>query len=174
MNEKSLRYLIEAFLNGDSTPEQEQVLYRYFTSGNISPEFEQYRPMFAWYASLPQSANVDKTASNRMRRFLRVAAAITVLCAVGIFAAIGYSNSGVADDDLYAQYRGSYVYSGGKKITNIESIYPSIAAAEAYVDSIDRLAEPLVPDFDEIIVDEALVDIADPDVAAEVRNNILG
>lgn len=174
MNEESLRFLIEAFLNGDTTPEQERVLYRYFTSGNVSPEFEQYRPMFGWYASLPQSGNVALTATSRLRRLRRVAAAITVLCVVGVFAAIGYRNSGATDDELYAQYRGSYVYSGGKKITNIESIYPSIAAAEAYVDSIDRLAEPAIPDFDEIIVDEALVDIADPDVAAEVRNNILG
>lgn len=102
MNRQEIQQLLDAFLDGMTTVEQEQRLAEFFRSANdVQPEWEPFRRMFGWFdsgmtpTSLPQEVDVvDKEASlipihtrqKRIYGFARIAsAAASVAILIGVF-----------------------------------------------------------------------------------------
>ena len=160
--------LVERFLDGDTSPAEEQVIYNYYsTRQHVAPELEQYRPMFGWYAS------VSRRRVSHRRRYIAIAASLAVLIGVGIGIAL---NQITAEDPLYASYQGSYIIRDGQRIDDIRLIYANLTGAEQMADSLialaDREARHIEQSPDEIILRRALAGIDDPALAEEIKKAI--
>ena len=49
MNEKQIELLIEKYLNGDTTLQEEALLKNYFTSDNVASNLQVYQSMFEYF-----------------------------------------------------------------------------------------------------------------------------
>ncbi len=141
------RSIAAAFLDGSSTPADEQWLYRFYScwpAGSLPADLEQMRAMFAWYAGLPNQYNqthVLKTRRNRL--WWCVAAVITVLvvCAGGFALGLrrpGIANGGARYSGAGSTISGSYVIRNGQRNEKLPEIYDDIIAAERFADSVGR------------------------------------
>ncbi len=161
----SIRNLVERFLDGDTTPAQEQAIYTYYASHSELPgDLESYRPMFGWYAAItPQRRKRNRS------KIAGIAAAIAVIVVAGV-ALIGQKNS--STDRLYASYKGSYIIRDGQKIDDISLIYANLACAELMADSIINQADQMakrIEQSDDILIENVLSDIDDPQLAKEIK-----
>ena len=174
MDKSVISLLIDRFFAGETSPAEEREIYAYFASVDDAGELERYRPMFGWYEGLSGHKPMAVPRSRR-RRWLAVAG---VAAAVALAVGISFTFFTPADrvpDDLYAVYQGSYVMRDGKRVTDISRIYNDLVKAEALADSLGRL-DSSKPDeaIEESLVDNALRGISDPELAAQIRRDILG
>lgn len=133
MNSKKISYLIERFLNGETTLAEEQTLYDYFQGQEVDKELQTYQEMFRWYANgMPEDVLEKKTRPRkaivkRMRwTFIGVAASLLILIGIGVW---NYQRL----QEEYVIYEGSYIVRDGKKITDIKEILPELKATERKV-----------------------------------------
>lgn len=163
--------LTEQFLNGCTTPAQEQALFAYYrrsSAGSLPDELEQYRPMMEWYAAMtPASRQLH-------RRIIAAAAIVAVLLSAGISIS---TLSGTNENSLYTCYKGSYIIRNGQRISDTEQIYPALIHAEYTADSLAAVAErqayEMECDPERAIVDMAVAGISDPELASQIRCEFL-
>lgn len=153
MNENTdIKVLIQRFFDGDSTPGEEAALYSWFAANPDAGEFERFRPLFGWFEALPRQ-NADSEAvperKPRRRRWLAAASIALAVAAASFLALMLADGKSAPADELYAQYRGSYVMKDGKRITDIEAIYGELIRAQATVDSLAAAAEKADRDLTE-------------------------
>lgn len=81
-----IKILLEKYFDGDTSVAEENQLKDYFSSADVAPEFEPYRPMFGYFVqakneksekSLPLQTKRNRTA------WLSIAASAAVLLGVG-------------------------------------------------------------------------------------------
>ena len=81
MKQEEIEVLLERYLDGNTTNEEEKLLRCYFNETQlVSPEWRYYKVLFHWEHS--QSHNASQTTNLRPRR-MAVAAAIAALLLVG-------------------------------------------------------------------------------------------
>ena len=171
LSDEEARRLTKAFLDGETTPEDERELYKYYSGKQVAPDLECYRQMFAWYDNLESSPS-GKSANKRNTRFFATAAAIAALFLVGVGLTIGIS-SDEAEPSYDRIYAGSYIIRHGKKITDIKEILPELQKADRIVDSTLTASIINYPDNpDMVILNEALKNITDPEVKAMLLADI--
>ena len=107
MNIDKLTQLLEAFYNGTTNVEQEQELYRYFTSENVPEELDAEKRVFLSLYNLPADDTVEvpsslndklgslidglsekekpKRRSLMLKRFSAIAASLLLLISIGLF-----------------------------------------------------------------------------------------
>lgn len=84
MKDNELRQLLNHWLDGSSTLEQEERLRRRFLSGKVPADLEKYRPLFGYVAQERAAAGVA-AGDGRMpfrRRLLRTVVSVTAAAAV--------------------------------------------------------------------------------------------
>ena len=168
--------LVELFLEGTATAEQEAELYAYFSSpagGDADSRLERYRPMFAWYAALPGERMAAAGRRKRAAAAWAVAASVAVLMAVAGFLALWTPSAAVEAMELYA---GSYVVRDGRRITDLRAIYPELRMAECLSDSLIAAAESAefrAEDLERTLIEQAISHIDDSDLAATIRDELL-
>jgi len=141
-----MKQLIDKFLAGATSGEEERKLFEAFAPGkSVPPELEAFRPMMQWYASLSslsgntQHETEDKRSTWRRHAslWLSTAASVAVIFILG--AIVLTRPSGVKD--LYAEYNGSYIVHNGIKTTNLSDILPEVQQAELLVEQRQREIE---------------------------------
>lgn len=125
MKKEEVRKLINKFLDGDTTLEEERALYAFFGQARIAGEFLPYREMFRDYAALPllsgdmASVRVPRQSPRGgrwVRRIAGIAASALLVLGVGM----GYR---AYENHLLAKnYGGSYMIVNGKRIDNLRQI----------------------------------------------------
>lgn len=175
LNAESAAALATAFLDGVTTPAQEESLYAFFRTapaGSLPQELEAMRPMFAWYEGLRPSA--AKRTPFRLRFRYAAAACVAALFVAG--ASVVFKNT-PAENQLYAQYSGSYVIRDGERINDIEMIYSTVVKAERLADSLEAVAEHeerlLDYDYDRALVETALASVSDAELKNEIKSELL-
>lgn len=114
--EQQMERLVERFLDGLTTHEEEQELYDYF-QGRVRGKLKKYKPMFQWYAEgMP-----DRKRTRRL--WPKVAVAASVAAAVGAGLMVVHKQNPSAD---LALYEGSYIIRNGQKNCNLEEILPEL------------------------------------------------
>lgn len=114
--DKQMERLVERFLDGLTTREEEQELYDYF-QGRVRGKLKKYQPMFQWYAEgMP-----DRKRTRRL--WPKVAVAASVAAAIGAGLMVVHKESPSAD---LALYEGSYIIRNGQKNCNLEEILPEL------------------------------------------------
>lgn len=174
-----LRSLIELFLDGGTSPAQEQALYRAFSSasiGSLPSDLEAQRSMLAWFDNYSSHTSKPKKISFFRRYTIAgIACTLAVLIGVGVFMA--KSDSANANP-LIAQYSGSYMIENGRKISDVNKILDKIIEAERLTDSLETVAASqeniLLADYDVQLVESTLSNVADRELASLLKNELLG
>jgi hypothetical protein len=80
--------LIEKYFDGETSIAEENELKDYFSSTDVAPHLEQYRPMFGYFTAAKEQKltnNVSLVSKNRKVAWLAIAASIAVLIGVGTY-----------------------------------------------------------------------------------------
>lgn len=147
---KDIEKLIDSFFDGNTTCEQEQKLYTFFSQPDVPDHLVQYRPVFEYFekgmadecelpvqpvhkAETPASLPVKK--KNFM--FWTSIAACFLIIAAGISFYIYNTRS-------FNIYEGSYIVRNGKRITNPDEIQNELERTIRYVNLQQEQAERLI------------------------------
>jgi len=81
--------LLEKYIEGETSIAEENELKNYFSSLNVAPHLEQYKPLFGYFAEAKKE-NFEKEipliSKKRKTAWLSIAASIVVLLGVGTYA----------------------------------------------------------------------------------------
>ena len=100
MEFNKIESLLEKYFQGETSIAEEQELKAYFSSQNVLPHLEQYKPLFGYFANAKEqklSQEVMPKTKKRNLGWLSVAASVVVLLGIGTFA---YLNNETATQDL--------------------------------------------------------------------------
>jgi hypothetical protein len=102
--------LLEKYFEAETNITEEKELKDYFTSPNVAPPLEQYKPLFVYAVQAKQEQFVATIPLNTYKRkslvWLSVAASVTILLGLGIFT-FNYYNQPKSED--YGTYNDTEV-----------------------------------------------------------------
>src|SRR6187402_377380 len=86
MEFNKMEALLEKYFEGETSIAEENVLKNYFSSSDVAPHLEQYRPLFGYFAVAKEqklTKGVSLVSKKRKVSWLSIAASIAVLIGVG-------------------------------------------------------------------------------------------
>jgi hypothetical protein len=123
--------LLDKYMDGTSTLDEEAILSEYFRGKDIPQEWEDYRQLFQEIEEMRQQPQTIKSRMGRPYKWIAIAASLLILVGIG-FGVRQYQDQ----QEQYAIYEGSYIIRDGKKITDIKQILPELKATEQEVSEI--------------------------------------
>lgn len=172
INDNNYAVWVDKFLNGETTCQEEEALYAYFTEPSLPKEAEAYREMFTWYASLQSPAERAGTehqvnshteeVTTKVRilhlrpwQWAGVAAMMAILLTVGFL----YQPSREYVSEEYMAYQGSYIIRDGKKITDLNIVVPEILRTEQMLDEQVRAMESSFDEMNNAVINAVSSDL---------------
>ena len=132
---KQIEDLLNRFFEGETTNEEEQQLYRFFSRKDIPEHLARYKPVFSYFENdlegelgqVPESADItgkDGQKPPRQRRWitLAISAAATLLILLVLSPLL------LRNTDAFNPYEGSYIIRNGVRITDMGIIKPELEA----------------------------------------------
>ncbi len=117
MSEKDIKKLVDRFFDGETTTDEEQRLYDYFASADVSPNLMPLRQMFTDFQAMQRQPHpLQVTVTNHVKRkviWQRMAWAAAMLATAGILAATYFSAANRNECEMM-------VY--GKRVTGQENV----------------------------------------------------
>ena len=167
INKHNASQWMERFLNGETTCEEEHALFRYFEQDELPAELVKYKKMMAWYGAglrMPESDQKMKSPEISIwspRYMAVVAASIVAIVTLGVtFMVKDEMDKGYPENnEMYADYQGSYVVINGYRNDNLAQILPVVQENE-YMVTMDADA----------LLQEALEGIDDPQAQEIIIN----
>ena len=138
LTSKNIEEYIRRFMDGETTNDEEQAIYRFFRNQRVPAHLKSIQAMFAWYElGMPQ-----EPAPRKYRFSLAVGRGSVGLVAMLVMS-IGLSlflslESATTKSDEWACYEGSYVVKNGKRNANIEEIMPQILSTLKQAEVTER------------------------------------
>ena len=123
--------LLDKYMDGTSTLDEEAILSEYFRGKDIPQEWEDYRQLFQEIEEMRPQPQTIKSRMGRSYKWIAIAASLLILVGIG-FGVRQYQDQ----QEQYAIYEGSYIIRDGKKITDIKQILPELKATEQEVSEI--------------------------------------
>lgn len=170
------RRLTEAFLDGQTSLEEERALFAYYIKGDIAEDLEENREMMQWYAAglkLDEQSQ-DKAAPARIRNLLKiwvpVAAAVAIVLTLVIN--LNTNNDYGLSAEEYAMYEGSYIIRNGKKITNLAEIMPEIKANEEYSEKLEHIISENSASSDDLLKQVIYTEYPSPQLRQDILNTL--
>lgn len=80
--------LLEKYFEGETSIAEENELKEYFSSSNVAPHLEQYRPLFGYFVEAKEQKftnNVSLISKKPKTLWLSIAASVVVLIGVGAY-----------------------------------------------------------------------------------------
>lgn len=149
-DEQKIKNIIDLFLDGKTTIEQEQWLFEQFSRPDLDPSLEPMRRMMGWFASgltepvaspvaTRQTEAEAKPARSRPHRFsliriASIAAMIAVIISIGVFLSTHNDSSPAVYGDSDGVYTVCYLIRDGVKYTDPEVVLPEIAMIQSRID----------------------------------------
>ncbi|WP_298534855.1 hypothetical protein [uncultured Algibacter sp.] len=97
----NIEKLLEKYDNGETTLEEEHVLKNYFTSDNVAPHLEMYKPMFTYFLANQQEKFTKDVPLKTKRKidYKWISVAAVVLLMLGFYFGSSFNNElGTYDD----------------------------------------------------------------------------
>jgi hypothetical protein len=95
MESNKIETLLEKYFQGETSIAEENQLRDYFSSPNVSPNLEQYKPIFG-YLALAKEQNFEQKivlkSKKRNLAWLSIAASVVVLLGIGTYSYFNYYN----------------------------------------------------------------------------------
>lgn len=151
MNREQIEQLLESYLNGDTTNEEEGLLRQYFTTTDIvPPEWRGYKALFCWEANRQHSAKgndgtlIPRKPTRRYRFAVAACIAALLLVGAGIMATLfSPSRAEMQTAQNYAVLDGHYTTDAAIIAREAEEALLMVSASdEDTFDAIDILATP--------------------------------
>lgn len=143
--------LVEKFLDGKTTNQEEQMLYDWFSANDVSEEWQPLKEMFAWYSDgmpeeqielseelQPQKRGVALRRPRRVIRWISVGVSIAAMVAVVLIATLRPRQS------EFNIYEGSYIVEAGVRNDDIASIESEIEAMLKRAENYEQQANDLL------------------------------
>ena len=144
---------IERFFAGESSNEEEQELYAFFSSENVPEHLLQYRPVFAYFETGikkeefdRQKINIQSFRKKKISLWASVAASLLMLISFGIYH--------FYKEKDFNPYEGSYIIRNGVKITDPKIVNPEIEKTLYLVQQQEKEFEQLFLSLQEISLDD--------------------
>ena len=148
---EEIAILVEKFLDGKTSNQEEQMLYDWFSANDVSEEWQPLKEMFAWYADgMPEKGEEEKTAKRpqkrgvslqrprRVIRWISVGVSIAAMVAVVLIATLRPRQS------EFNIYEGSYIVEAGVRNDDIASIESEIEAMLKRAENYEQQANDLL------------------------------
>lgn len=148
---EEIAILVEKFLDGKTTNQEEQMLYDWFSANDVSEEWQPLKEMFAWYADgmpeeqielseelQPQKRGVSLHRPRRVIRWISVGVGIAAMVAVVLIATLRPRQS------EFNIYEGSYIVESGVRNDDIASIESEIEAMLKRAENYEQQANDLL------------------------------
>ena len=148
---EEIAILVEKFLDGRTSNQEEQMLYDWFSANDVSEEWQPLKEMFAWYADgMPEKREEEKTAKRpqkrgvalrhprRVIRWISVGVGIAAMVAVVLIATLRPRQS------EFNIYEGSYIVEAGVRNDDIASIESEIEALLKRAENYEQQANDLL------------------------------
>lgn len=125
---KYIEKLLERFFNGETSNEEEKVLYKFFSGKEVPESLQQYKAVFGYFKSGIAHEVGGKKNSSRLflkqsKKKLRVIGfSVAALLLLVLSLRLGFL-ARTSDTDWL---EGSYIIRNGVKITNLEKIRPEL------------------------------------------------
>jgi hypothetical protein len=88
MESNKIEQLLELYFEGETTSTEEKELQYYFSSSNVAPHLEQYKPLFNYFSQAKKQEYLKefpKQHKNPKLRWISIAASVVVLLGVGSY-----------------------------------------------------------------------------------------
>lgn len=88
MELSKINKLLEKYLEGETSLEEEKGLKAYFSSGNVAPELKEYQVLFGYFESERQQTPMKKTPKTNKKKYYSwfgVAASIAIVAGLFLF-----------------------------------------------------------------------------------------
>ena len=148
---EEIAILVEKFLDGKTSNQEEQMLYDWFSANDVSKEWQPLKEMFAWYADgmpeeqielseelQPQKRGVSLHRPRRVIRWISVGVGIAAMVAVVLIATLRPRQS------EFNIYEGSYIVEAGVRNDDIASIESEIEAMLKRAENYEQQANDLL------------------------------
>jgi hypothetical protein len=102
MELNKIETLLEKYFRGETSIAEENQLRDYFTSPNVTPNLEQYKPIFGYLALAKEKKFEQEIVLKSKKRnltWLSIAASVVVLMGIGTYSYFNFYNSN-QDQDL--------------------------------------------------------------------------
>lgn len=155
-SESEIKKLIERFMEGDTSLEEEHRLYYFFTREDVPDSLVEYKDMFADFAAIECGNDVSTVAETSVHedgglqcvqtnrplhrismgsfRKWAVAAAASIVVVLGT--SLLYDH--YEEEKLERRYGGSYMVVNGTRIDNLREMQPEIENVLAHADEIEN------------------------------------
>jgi hypothetical protein len=182
---KHIEELLERFFEGETSNEEEQAIYQYFTQEDIPEHLRRYKPVFACFETgiaeaFEQPKPVVALPQRKSRRMIwaSIAASFLILLASSLFF--------LQKNASFNPYEGSYIIRNGERITDINRIRPELEATVQYALLQEEKSEQLIAGLSEmehkytwieqqgIAPDEKILEQISNKFAREEARSILG
>ena len=128
LTSKNIEEYIRRFMDGETTNDEEQAIYRFFRNQRVPAHLKSYQAMFAWYEQgMPQELAPKKRSFRLAVQAWRAGLVAILVLGIGLSCFL-LRESTTAKSEEWACYEGSYVVKNGKRNANIEEIMPQILA----------------------------------------------
>ncbi len=88
MESSKIEILLEKYFEGQTNSSEENELRNYFSSPNVLPHLEQYKPLFGYFAVAKQEEfkpNIQLQSKRLRVTWLSIAASVVVLLGIGTY-----------------------------------------------------------------------------------------
>ncbi|OOG76080.1 hypothetical protein [Flavobacterium sp. A45] len=88
MEFNKMESLLEKYFEGETSIAEENELKDYFSSSNVAPHLEQYRPLFGYFTEAKEQKftnNLPLVSKKRKVAWLSIAASIIVMLSIGTY-----------------------------------------------------------------------------------------
>ena len=146
---KNIEEYIQRFMEGETTNDEEQAVYRFFHTEEVPEHLRLYTDMFIWYEEGMPEEKLPKPKTRPLwvripleLWSMGIAAMLVIGIGLGILLSFNESTS-----EEWACYEGSYVAVKGKRITDVEKIMPIILETLAEAEAIEKGIEERLADI---------------------------
>lgn len=140
----NIQALVERFLEGQTSNDEERELYAWFAENDVPDEWQHLKQMFAWYAAgMPEQNNEQqqtttprptRTHSVWLRWTVGTAAVVAVIVATMLR----------PESEITSMYEGSYIVKDGVRYENMALIEEDIEATLQRADALEHRANELL------------------------------
>lgn len=100
MEWNKIEILLEKYFEGETTSMDEKELRNYFSSPNVLPHLEQYKPLFGYFSNATTqkfTPEIPLQSKKRKVAWLSIAASVVIMLGISTYM---YFDTKVADQDL--------------------------------------------------------------------------
>ena len=165
---QELQRLVDRYLEGGTTLDEERQLFRAFASGRYPAELEEYADMFRGCAA-GAGTGCGETQAGSPRRTIRIVLTAAAGVAAAVLLCLTFA-ANMREAELERVYGGSYVIVNGERIDDLSKIMPQIERTLADAKAVERRIEE--NGVVERVENDMLNDISDPAEREMIRQLI--